>query len=293
MKPTSDTVPPREPSPAGGHLAQLLERARPGVESLRRRQPSRFEPVQPWAGPAVADAVDARAAPALRSDLPAEQTPPAAPKVDRAASPPSSEKTARHPDAIPTVTEVHRHEWRLLRETLRVDRTIVTPASAAPIIQHQVREAPVATHASADGHAQAAAPRREADEAQPARPSPRRTPIEPSERPRSPFPPKDEVAAPIAAPLLRTPPTPTIRPPEQKASTARTATAVSTLRPRQATAASTIADRPTPTPTPIQVTIGRIEVRAVSAPPAPTASRRTAPRLSLEKYLTDRHGGQG
>lgn len=42
----------------------------------------------------------------------------------------------------------------------------------------------------------------------------------------------------------------------------------------------------------IHVTIGRVEVRAVQAPPAaPRAARPAAPRLSLEEYLQPRSGG--
>lgn len=47
---------------------------------------------------------------------------------------------------------------------------------------------------------------------------------------------------------------------------------------------------PEPLPT-IQVTIGRIEVRATPAPVAPAASRRAAPAMSLEEYLRQRSQG--
>ena len=45
---------------------------------------------------------------------------------------------------------------------------------------------------------------------------------------------------------------------------------------------------------PVQVTIGRIEVRAVAAPAAAPARGvvRAAPRLGLEQYLRERHGGR-
>jgi hypothetical protein len=42
---------------------------------------------------------------------------------------------------------------------------------------------------------------------------------------------------------------------------------------------------------PVQVTIGRVDVRAVAAPPAAERSRRNAPRLSLEQYLRERSEG--
>jgi len=52
-------------------------------------------------------------------------------------------------------------------------------------------------------------------------------------------------------------------------------------------------DRDTAEP-PVQVTIGRIEVTAVAAPPA--SKRKTAPRqpsMSLQEYLTRRQGKGG
>lgn len=54
------------------------------------------------------------------------------------------------------------------------------------------------------------------------------------------------------------------------------------------------ASQPPSLPPPIQVTIGRIEVKAVSPPPAPTRRPATpvAPALSLEEYLKQR-GGTG
>lgn len=53
--------------------------------------------------------------------------------------------------------------------------------------------------------------------------------------------------------------------------------------------------RETPTPAPtIQVTIGRIEVRATPAPKAPVRERPSAPAaLSLEDYLKQRSRGEG
>jgi hypothetical protein len=48
---------------------------------------------------------------------------------------------------------------------------------------------------------------------------------------------------------------------------------------------------PPPALPPVQVTIGRIEVRAVAAPAAAERKTRAAPRLSLEQYLRGRQGG--
>jgi hypothetical protein len=49
-------------------------------------------------------------------------------------------------------------------------------------------------------------------------------------------------------------------------------------------------------PPTIQVRIGRIEVRAITAPPPPPSRSRSAaaaPRLSLQDYLKARNGGNG
>ncbi len=42
---------------------------------------------------------------------------------------------------------------------------------------------------------------------------------------------------------------------------------------------------------PVQVTIGRVEVRAATAPAPAERSKRAAPRLSLDQYLRERGGG--
>jgi hypothetical protein len=46
-----------------------------------------------------------------------------------------------------------------------------------------------------------------------------------------------------------------------------------------------------PTPPPIQVSIGRIEIRATTAPPAPPAKPRPKGIMSLDDYLRRRRGG--
>jgi hypothetical protein len=63
------------------------------------------------------------------------------------------------------------------------------------------------------------------------------------------------------------------------------------LRPvalQAATPAATPAAEPAPD---VHVTIGRIEVRAVPAPPAPAAVERRPPVMTLEEYLRRRAGG--
>jgi hypothetical protein len=46
-----------------------------------------------------------------------------------------------------------------------------------------------------------------------------------------------------------------------------------------------------PSPATVHVTIGRVEVRAVSQAPAKTAVRRTSPVVTLQQYLRERRGG--
>jgi hypothetical protein len=50
------------------------------------------------------------------------------------------------------------------------------------------------------------------------------------------------------------------------------------------------AGQPAPTPT-IQVTIGRIEVRATSPATPPSKPRAASPAMSLDEYLRRRKGG--
>ena len=64
----------------------------------------------------------------------------------------------------------------------------------------------------------------------------------------------------------------------------------------QPMAGSPRAERPpapeaTEQPPTIQVTIGRIEVRATPAPTAPAPGRRAAPIMTLEEYLRQRSNG--
>ena len=66
--------------------------------------------------------------------------------------------------------------------------------------------------------------------------------------------------------------------------------------PRRADRAPAAASAPAPTPPTIEVTIGRVEVRAAVGPPAPVTRPRVAapaaPSLSLEEYLRSQHGGR-
>lgn len=288
MKPLLDAMPRSQ-----GHLARLIERARPGDTLLQRRQPSRFEPAQPWAAaPVVDEEVAARP-----SDT-AQPAPPSAPASAAPASPPHASKqdeaaTPRRPDAAAPVAEIHRQELRVLRETLRVDRSIVMSATPAPIAERPSRETHVEGEAPVDAPQRAMA-RQPAIEA-PLPRSPARGEASTAASPASPLPrqgalalpPPAAPAAPMAAPLLRPPPAPVVRRPE------RPAQAAAPSAPRRMPSAPSRPSTTAEAPPPVQVTIGRIEVRAVAAAPAPAPSRRAAPRLSLEQYLQDRHGGRG
>lgn len=67
-------------------------------------------------------------------------------------------------------------------------------------------------------------------------------------------------------------------------------------RPRRAERGQAAASAAPPLPPTIEITIGRVEVRATMGPPAPVARpqpvAQAAPRLSLEEYLRNQNGGR-
>lgn len=280
---------------AGGLLASLVARARGGEALLQRRQPSRFEPPQPWA---EAPSADGDAAPP-KADTPAPAPPRpratmATAALMRAAV--ADDRAVPQPQPGTARSEASPPAPRQWRETPPVDSSVVArhtvaapqmePASAPSQPGHQ--PGPGAPHLPIPGApasvAQAPGALRPGDAPQQTQavvehPPPLAAGVPPVPRPppagAPAVPPRPAVPAQATAPLLRMAPPPTVRSPEP----ARIA------MPKAAAAVAAV---------PVQVTIGRIEVRAVTAAPAPAEPRRkSAPRLSLEQYLHNRHGGQG
>ncbi len=292
------------PIPTAGYLVRVVEQVLPTQPLLLRRQPSLYEAAQPGAGMRWhenADAADADTPPvgAVPSVLAAPllptarvaavpavvAAPPAAPSraavVDTAVRPP-----AAGPSAVPASAS---QAPALPRQPPRVDTTVRSVTVIAP-----PRAAAVAATAQAAAAPAADTPHRN--------PAPRAVePVQGLPRPpaqaavqAAPATPR-RAAAPAAtpAPLLRpgqpaqalSPTTP--RPPAALVPALRAA-----VRAAWQTSVRPAAAPPRQLP-PVQVTIGRVEVRAVAAP-IDTATARScgaSPRLSLDQYLHERNGG--
>jgi len=239
-----------------GHLARLVERLAPIEPILRRRRPALFEDAAPPAADGPPDAADEPFAmpygtPERHGGMPAPTTPrgPA-----RQMDTPSARVYTPDARAAPT------------REPPPVDATIrdasmplpgttpPAPAAAVPLGAPPLRARPSPPPSMAD--AAEAARRPEGSAPAPGRDTPQRAEradaVPPSTLPR---------LAAAQAVALALPSRPAPRP------------------------APTAPPRELP---PIEVTIGRIEVRAANvAPPAPR-HRGPAPRLGLDQYLRER-----
>lgn len=293
--PTAPGDAPASPHRAAavGHLARLVQRARPTEALLQRRQPSLFEQVQPGAQARGTDdePVDAVMSTPLSVHRASE---PAAARAAASQRPePGVTETARRPPApMPAPHPVTRQELRVPRETLRIDASMRTAPTAPPTMERPARHMVPGQTASSPATGQMAAPQL-ADGAAAPRPSPTRPREEsaathPRQRAESGgFAPAGRTtAAATAVPLLRPVRALSVLPASLARAAQRAANAQSVRR-QQATHAPSPHELPA-----VQVTIGRIEVRAVAAPAAAERSAKTAPRLGLEQYLRERHGGR-
>ncbi|MEK8033828.1 hypothetical protein AACH06_23640 [Ideonella sp. DXS29W] len=292
------------------HLARLIERARPGDDVLQRRQPSRFESPRPAPGPAM-DEIDSSTMPAAPRTwaAPSESGPTTfAPIADQPAAREARHSLGHQGQRPPQGPDRHaRPEPPSPRETLRVDATLARSTPATPATPHAPPARPV--HDSRHGNASApmlASPplsppplaRAQAESAAPAAAAVPARQGGNADHAFAPRPQRDAAPAPQGqptssvraprTPLLQAPPMPPLRRPEP-AQPARAMARAARQSPSTAAQAAT----PREAPAPVQVTIGRIEVRAVTAPAPPAPSRRAAPRLSLDQYLRERHGGRG
>lgn len=290
------------PSTPVGYLARLVERVTPTEPTLRRRQPALFEGTHAALAEPALQTVDARVSRANSVSSLAEPAasrwpttvqaptlvpslPPSRPPQDHAAS-----------TAAPLATVPH--------ETPRVDSTVgsVTteaPARAATAPSPTVFAPTPASRAPASRAEQPAAPaaalHRPAQALQPeATARPRHAPKASSEAPIA----LTRAEARTASVAAAARPKPTAAPAVPAATPPPRPAPPPALSPRNA-ARRQAATAPQPAPRaaarelpPIEITIGRIEVRAVTgAPSTPRGSTAAAPKLSLDQYLFDR-GGQ-
>jgi len=284
-----------------GYLAQLVERVLPSVPPLQRRQPALFEPAQPRAGAGLheaaaevaaeapaqrprADAPGAPPMPMIRDrPLPSPEPPPYRRDALAAAPPPRAEM----PNAPEVVVRHETTTW--VREAPRVDASFRSAPPAVTPGTRAATSAPAVTPTAL----QERAPERRAPAPLAAAPAVgARTPVPhaavpPAEPTRRAVPVRDE--APLSR-RTREPASPP--PPPQARPRASSPPAPSRAASRAAVQAALRQSGPPPPRdlAPVEVTIGRVEVRAVAAPPSAARGARPAPRLSLEQYLDDRNG---
>ncbi len=291
------------PDAATGYLARLVERVLPGETLLRRRQPSLFEPAQPWAGARQESAVSeleaevpslrprtADADPAWPAAIQAPRAPPLLSQTPQPQRDLASEAAApARAAATPALVErLVRHETSVLREAPRPDASLrVSARSASPSLQAQ----PAAPSAAAAPPARAT--KADASPAYAVAPPPTKVgaAAAPAALPRAEAtlgkkPHEDEAPGLRRARSAEAPPVPHPRPAAPLLVPARAASR--NVAPAVLRQNSALPPRALP---PVEVTIGRIEVRAVTAAPGAARAQSAAPRLSLEQYLHDRNGG--
>jgi hypothetical protein len=245
-------------------LTNLVARAAASDAGLRPRPVSRFEP-QPVAG--EEGELRVGATPRLVNEPAddagaAEPRPPTRRRRRPARVPPPR---VGEPELEPEPGEVPRARRRRPPAPDRPPRAEEPPRAVAPprpSPREPRRERDVARSEPPTGRAQRrrASSRRQAAEPVPEAPRARTVMVE-----RVRIVPRDElVPSPARQPALR----PAVL--------------------QAATPAATPAAEPAPD---VHVTIGRIEVRAVPAPPAPAAVERRPPVMTLEEYLRRRAGG--
>lgn len=287
MKP-ADTLP-------AGYLTRLIERVVPGAPVLQRRQPALFETQTAWGevsasweaqsaaeaaydGAAAASLPAVAVADALPALVAAAPLPAAALGIAQQLGTPVMHAPADEPGPQPSL----RAEPLAPRRALKVDGTVrmnaaPAPRGAAPGATPPPVAAADSTVGGAKGIATAVA--------------------------LPPYRPATEVLAASRRPGADTgnPPPPAREPTTRPtvagaASRSRPAVPAEAQRFQQrasALRAAVHATAPAPArePAPVQVTIGRVEVRAVTAAAPAERSKRAPPRLSLDQYLRERGGG--
>lgn len=297
----NDQAPHANPA---GYLARLVERVTPSEPTLRRRQPALFEGAHSSPAAPAQDTLEPilfRASPSpnlaepaapmrpghaahLRTDSQAflaptqSQGPPTltaavipaalpleAPQVDSTVRTVMPDVPAR---AVTAPVPASTVAWFAVPVPASPSESPPSPGAALrqpALASHasptaQPPHSPRQDHDALPGHNRAVAP-----------PSPMTSPT--PNRPTA-----TSIPAPAATAPLRPTPAPTLAPRQA-------------VRRQAATTPQPAHRSPKPELPPIEVTIGRIEVRAVPGAQAPPRRSATAPQLSLDQYLRDR-GGQ-
>lgn len=293
----SAPLPAAEPRGTLGHLARLVERVTPHEATLRRRRPALFETPGRPGGPPMAPHGEVIDGNATRSTLGAAPLPPTlTPSVHRATvhhtvepSPSRPPAQHTHAPATPAATERRppdappRIDATFARPALAAAPTAIAPSAATTAAQLPLAPQPVLRPTQADTTRQPHSAARSGErlaEASPRQPSranadtTQRTSISVPQAARA-----DTAAHPAPAPSAPTP----------------APTHLTRIAARRQAAPPQPAPRPAARELPpVEVTIGRIEVRAMTTAPHPSSppSSATAPRLGLDQYLRDRGGSR-
>jgi hypothetical protein len=269
-----------------GFWRHLAERSLGHAEAVRPRLTGRFEP-PPGVQRPVEETLEVEAArPAAAQPEPAPRREPATPARAQVPATAPAEESAARPQ--PPSAEGGPHPALPAEQYGERVEPVVRPAPVAPVAEPGPR--PALRHE--DDRLLEAKPRPAATQAPAVRTEPPDT--RPAAEPVAPASQREPVSEPPQA-ARSAAIQPVIRPVERAAP----ATPERTERPagEQAPAApGPRVDQPaagTPPSIPsVQVSIGRVEVRAVFAPPAPPPARgRPAPVMSLDEYLKSRDGG--
>jgi hypothetical protein len=292
----------------GGFLGQFARRLDPDEPRLERRRPARFEPTAPGRDSAIVEiALERFASP------PTSREPAPAPAVVVAhdATAVTAAAATRAPPAIAAAGNARIDEpaTAVARSAAPTDALRPAPAlpprAAAPTISETIQPAHTAVKRQASVIVQAPA----APVLAPAPPTPPRPAADsdartrpPPPAPRTPAQPSSDAVvphAPAPVPPAAEPPRPSVTAPVARQADPprlQQRPAALGLSPQLARRTAPAAPRaPMPVrgaPPPIEVTIGRVEIRAVApAAPAPQRARAAGPRLTLDDYLRSRGGG--
>jgi len=269
-----------------GFLGRLIAKASQQAPVLVRRQPSLFEPMVaqgPVESPVVAVKTDAQ-----------RNVPPGIPPVvpGRVAAPPFEQDNAVDvvPAAPAPIVDVRPPLPRPTRqeaETVRTRREVIeftlTAKSAAKPDQRDADALPVQRQAQPlEASLSVGAPPGRRLERMPVDrevPRPAQGPVPAADLGQSPMPRRGPQPSEVSASILV--------PPSRSA--ARAVQMAKSAPPRPARLASPAGE---PNAPPVQITIGRVEVRAVQGAESATArsSRPQAPKLTLDDYLRQRNG---
>ena len=285
-------------TPPGNYLGNLAARSLAPAPAVRPRLASRFEPLAPWtepltAAPALVEETreEVAAAPARPPERPRR---PAAPREEPLQEEPPAPPRRRRARRAEAVEEVEGIETAA-PEPVRPATPMAVPVVALPAQGRLDPRSVLPFEASPPGPLSTRVERGNVDEAREIVPAVRAVIRDGAQS--APFAPIAQEKLPLSTRVERGPggevsraSRPEGRQPTEHAAVPALLQPKVTLAEREPFPVRPQAPAPAPT---IQVSIGRIEVRATPAPKAPARERSAAPAaLSLEDYLKQRSRGE-